>query len=243
MKERSIIIRRTSSYSSPNFSKLISLEDIDWIACAGTMSDTGDTYWVDFFREVMAKYGFKDSDPWKTPLERIIGYISQAESYKKGYYKKALKALIQSKGYEDFLGSDLKEYYDKVNGEIQAYLDGVEKNAEFKDDLVIYEVKPKYDIKSILSTIISRRLYPDKTVILILDDRRDKLKLKLSFRRTDFKKDMSKLAKESLKGLTDMSPGGHIPAAGGALWRIKLAEFKKRVAEVNSSGTIDVTPR
>jgi len=220
------------------FSKIVDITDLDWIACAGTMSDAGDVYWRDFIKQIQSKYGFEGDDPWKTDLEKVVGYMSHTECYKKGYYTKALSALAKSKSPKDFLKSDVKKYFDAVNKEVTSYIQNVKKNAEFKDDLIYYEINPKYNIKTIVSTVLSIRFYPDKTLIVVVNN--DNPKLSISFRRHDGKKDMVKLSKESLKGLTDAVPGGHIPAAGGSVWKEKLGDFKRKVIELNSSGIADI---
>ncbi len=222
----------TAKIAFDYFSKIVDLKDVDWIACAGTMSDAGENYWKDFVRFIQEKYSFFGENPWKTDLPKIISYIDQPECYKTGYYKKSLNALIKAKGPNDFLKSDLKKYYEAVSGEIKELAEESKTKAKVTEDLVFYIIKPKYKIKSILSTILSIYYYPDKTVVLLIDDGTDTLPI--SFRRNDMKKDMVRLAKESLKGLIDRVPGGHFPAAGGFVWRSKLEEFKKRVIEVNS---------
>ncbi|MFC1686028.1 hypothetical protein ACFLZZ_03330 [Nanoarchaeota archaeon] len=211
------------------FSKLVDLTDLDWMAAAGTMSDTASGDWI--VRDVVKKYGFKDKDPWDTPLGKLENYISLSALHKSGDHNTSLKILIESNTYEDVLNSKLKKPYIAVYGEIQKHIKKFKRISEFKDDLVFCSIKPKYKINTPFLTIMSVKYYPNHTLVLITDFPPNKSRI--SFRRNDFKKDTSNIAREAIKGFKQAQGGGHAPASGAIILKKDLEEFKRRVEKLN----------
>jgi len=212
------------------FSELVDIKDLDWMAAAGIMSDTakGD----ELVKDTLKKYKLR-GDPWKTPIGKAENHVSFSALYKPENHLLSLKILIKSKTYKEILDSKLKKFYAAVNNEIQSHLKNFDKVAEFKGDLAFYSIKPKYKINTPLLTMISANLYPSTTLVLITDQPPNKSRI--SFRRNDFKKDTSDIARAAIKGFKQAQAGGHAPASGAIILKKDLEEFKRRVEKLNKS--------
>jgi len=157
--------------------------------------------------------------------------FSQTECYD---YRKVgiiFNTLWKAKNPNDVLKSNLKKYSTIVQKEIDYYMRHAKKLAVFypKKQLIIYEIKPKYNIKSNLSTVLSM-IYPNSTLILASLDKQKK-NYTLSLRRQDQKIKMNELIEKALIGLQG-SGGGHIPAAGGRVARKDFEKFKENVLKL-----------
>lgn len=225
--------KRPSKYSTSEmvynlFSKMLYLEDLDWIAFGGALSDVAAG--SSFTKKIMKKYQFK-GDPWDSPIGLFVKQVAFSALYGPKARIESVAVLSKAKSYRDVLKSNLRTYYESVNEEMQYHIINFEKNAEFIDDIAMYELNPKYPINTPLATIISVKYYPKKTLILFTHLGNGKMSV--SLRRNDFKKSMNKLIKESIKGLFGAHGGGHPAASGARIYEKDLEKLKKRLIKIN----------
>ena len=120
------------------------------------------------------------------------------------------------------------KYKKYVKAEIEYWQSNVRRLAEFypKQDLIFDFIKPKYQIKAAISTIMSYK-YPHKTVIIAQD--MNKGVVHVSARRRDNKVAVNNLLEKATHSLKDASGGGHSTAAGGILKAKDIFAFKENV--------------
>jgi len=130
------------------------------------------------------------------------------------------------------------QQYNIVKQELEHYITSAKQNVETYNDsqLIIYEIKSKYKIKSILSTALSQRLYPNQTLIIVQQVNDE---MTISARRQDCKKNMNKLLKLALGNLKG-NAGGHAPASGASVGIKDYPEFKKRLIEHEQNKEIEI---
>lgn len=214
------------------WSRHVNLSPIAWKACPGIIGDIAYVQWKSFVDEQLKKINGKiTKDPFHNIFGKMAEMFSQTECYD---YRKVgiiFNTLWKAKNPNDVLKSNLKKYSTIVQKEIDYYMRHAKKLAVFypKKQLIIYEIKPKYNIKSNLSTVLSM-IYPNSTLILASLDKQKK-NYTLSLRRQDQKIKMNELIEKALIGLQG-SGGGHIPAAGGRVARKDFEKFKENVLKL-----------
>ncbi|HSU72715.1 MAG TPA: DHH family phosphoesterase [Candidatus Binatia bacterium] len=217
------------------FSRHCDLRDRDWVAVTGCISDISTEPWMDWIRSVFRKYKVKmQKDFFKTDLGKVGIYINDSISYNARYVHDAFDAVIEAHTPQEFLRSPIKKHHHAVETELQRWTKGIEKNGEWHRDLdvVFYHVKPKFRIKSALSTILGLK-YPHWTIIISAPEKKS---MTLSARRGDRKVAVNRLFQVALEGLPNAAGGGHIPAAGGGCRLKDFPLFKSRVIELLRSG-------
>ncbi|MEK6923436.1 MAG: DHH family phosphoesterase, partial [Nanoarchaeota archaeon] len=111
--------------------------------------------------------------------------------------------------------------------EIKYYTSDWRNKAEKYGNLIIYEIAPKNEIISAVSTEISMQI-KDKTVVVL---RTNNNSMKVSYRNQNAKVDCNKLALQLAQEFNGIG-GGHRQAAGGLISENKREEFKKRLREL-----------
>ncbi len=202
------------------FSRHVNLDDLKWLAAIGIYGDMAEKQWKDFIRSAGVS-----SDKIKTAGKLII-YARSADE-KKGPMK-AFREFYSARGIDDVLGSPLSEYAEKIERELSHYIGCREKLAEFYPDkkLMIYEISPRYNIKSELVNRLSREYYPNWTCIVI--QKKGKT-ASIGARNQSGKAAMNELMIEAARGIKGASGGGHVQAAGGNVPAGALEMFKKRI--------------
>ncbi|MBN2112086.1 hypothetical protein JW707_03220, partial [Candidatus Woesearchaeota archaeon] len=127
--------------------------------------------------------------------------------------------------------SELKNFQGQVKYEIDYWLGHVEDFADIRSefDLVFYLIKPRFNIKANLSTLLCLK-YPQKTIIVAQDMGEEMIGI--SGRRRDEKVAVNDLLEKAVENLEGASAGGHIPAAGGKVKRKDLSKFKDNIMEL-----------
>ena len=203
------------------FSDLTDITDLAWLAAIGIWGDYAQSQWPVFLK--------KTAIP-KHILEEIDELIFYSNSIKGiDGLSDAFNILDTAKTPEDILKSTkLQSYKNTVKTELNKYLDTHKKDAQFhnNDTLIIYEITPRHRLKSRLINILSQKHYPKKTIIIL---EHHKNRIDISARRQDSKYSMNEMLKDALVGIPNSQGGGHIPAAGGYLPKVYLAQFKKQV--------------
>jgi single-stranded DNA-specific DHH superfamily exonuclease len=188
-----------------------------WIAAIGIVGDYAFKECADFLKKCSKSFP-------KISFERGAELISAAITMKgtKGA-KYALSVLIDSKKPDDFLSNNqLLKWHTDMESEINRILSDFEKNKEVLPDLklIIYELKSKYNITSIISSVATK-INPG---MIILIRKETENGWKISMRVPEWA-NAADLVKKAVVGIG--IGGGHKRAAGGFVenWD----EFKKRL--------------
>ncbi len=190
-----------------------------WISLIGIIGDYGtkDCEWM--FRE----YAETGEIP-HCELVKAAETIASAITLKglKGC-EKVLKILLKSKRYEDFSkSSELRRWNTVVQKEVRNITDDFEKRKHVfeKEKVILYEIKSRMNITSIIATITAER-YPDY-IVMIRKRSGNMWKVSLRYQRGNIS--VGELAKFASKGIG--SGGGHVKSAGALVndWE----KFRKR---------------
>lgn len=210
-------------------SRQTDINDLDWVASVGIVGDMATPVWLEFFKKVLRKYKlpFK-KDPFKTIIGQVAATLSSAESYSNSNVRKCFEIVYNARHPREVLKSSIAKFRKHIDKELKFWINNF-KNAEHHKELeyVFYLVKPKLNIKSPLSTIISIK-HPGKT-IFIVDVRKGVAHV--SARRQDKKVAVNSLIENAVKGIKGAHGGGHVPAAGATLPAKYLPLFKQRILE------------
>ncbi len=200
------------------FSDITDIKDIAWLAAVGIYGDYAQSQWPDFLK----KTGIS-----KDKLEQIEELIFYSGSIKGiDGLGESFNIIGNAKTTDEILKSKLTEYRDTVITELNKYMDAHKKDAQFHDNLIIYEIAPTHRIKSRLINILSQKYYPTKTIVLIQTEGSTAY---ISARRNDSKLSMNSMLKHALIGIPNSQGGGHIPAAGGYLPKKHIEKFRQQV--------------
>ncbi len=191
---------------------------------------------------VIADYGFEDCKELLEECEKTFpGSLSDKPSpFKLSKVAEMLSALITLRGLKgaklglDLLVKfetlkdigkhrDLRDCHEKVRKEIESIMEDFGKHAEFMSgkNLIIYEIKSKLNITSIIATKITDT-YKNEVIIIRKKSRQG---WKISLRCQSGKTNVGDLAKKASLGIG--SGGGHQKSAGALVkdWE----KFRKRV--------------
>jgi single-stranded DNA-specific DHH superfamily exonuclease len=176
-----------------------------WISVIGVIGDYGmkDCAWL--LRE-QKKY----SDTPISEFFRMSDIISSSITFKglKGA-EKSLGLLVKSANYWDFEKSEeLTEWNRIVQKEVRRIVADFEKNKSQSGKVILYEIKSKMNITSIIATITAEK-YP-KNIVIIRKKSGDHWKI--SLRHQDGSVSVGGLAKFASKGIG--SGGGHVKSSG-----------------------------
>ncbi|MBD3361556.1 hypothetical protein GF358_02060 [Candidatus Woesearchaeota archaeon] len=204
------------------------LSDLDWMAASGAIGDLATAPFKPWLNKVMKKYNINpNKDLFKTKLGKVAILISSAESFDTKNVKLCYDIVYRAKSPQDVLNSRLKVFRKKIDDELQYYIRNIRKFAEIHSelDLIIYEIKSKYNIKSPLCTLLGIK-YPRKTILTVS---KKNGKISISARRGDCNVAVNELLENAVKGIPDSNAGGHVPAAGAVIPKKYYKKFKKRV--------------
>ncbi len=217
-------------------SRVTNLDHLDWICAIGVIGDMAYPAWPEFMQQVYHKYNIK---PQPNPIDTSLGLVTQLISFAEalGEAETCFDLILKSNSIEE--ATKNLEKYMFIKTELEQYITNAKQNVETynNDQLIIYEINSKYKIKSMLSTALSQRLYPNQTLIIVqqIDD-----EMTISARRQDCKKNMNKLLKLALGNLKG-NAGGHAPASGGSVVVKDYLTFKKRLIEHEQDREIEIT--
>lgn len=210
------------------FSRHCDISDLAWLAAIGIYGDVSEAEWREFISETLEKSKIGEGQ-----ISMAGALIVYARSYDEANGPiNAFDALYSANSISDVLKSKLLDYSQKIEEELAYYIEKRHESAQIYPEkkLLIYEIRPKYSIKSELSNRLSRTFYPDWTCVI--------MQLKgetagISARNQSGGVSMNDLMIRATKGIPDSSGGGHIQAAGASFPNIPkwVSEFKKRVLE------------
>ena len=213
-----------------------SFEEYDWIAAIGLIGDGGARLNTEFMDGVLKKYNIskgKCENYTDTHLGYLDLLVGCARMYSGGRgAMKALKILLDSGDMKEFEENSLvlKNWYNKVEKELQSKMRVFERNAKKSGNLLYYHFsKPKYNIGAALSTNACIK-HKDKLVVITMDVNPRIVKIHAKSNTSRF--NTFEILEKIVPGLKSSTFGGHIPASGGSFDSSELKEFQKRLFEL-----------
>lgn len=201
----------------------------DWLAAAASIADVATEPWHEFLDQTFKKYdAAKKDDLFETKLGRVAAIINSALVVDPDRVHECFDTAFQATGPEDVLNSRLAECKEVIDRELEVWLQKFTK-CESYNDLYLFMIEPKYNIKSTLSTVLGLK-YPHRTILVM--DVADGF-VSVSARRGDQKIAVNGLLEKAIKGFDNANAGGHVPAAGARFPEKYLDEFKKRVVDLH----------
>ena len=189
-----------------------------WIPVLGIIDDMPQKYSEKNCEDVFADFNL---EKFQCDLWRVVSDISLTIAYFKGKEKKAYNLLVKAQNPCE-LG--IEKFAEKVKKEYLFWLEKYEKEKEVYGNLVIFSMKPKYAIKSLLINKISSE-NKDNIFVFI----REEEPLSISARCQDKKISCPLLLQEAVKNIPDSQVGGHVAAAGARVPRKYLSQFKQNL--------------
>ena len=212
------------------FSKLINIDDIDYLSCFGLISDASSKQWKDFLNETLKKYNFEvNDDIFKTVFGTGSTNIQLSKRFKDNI-EEVFDVIYNSNKPEDIINSkNLLKYKNKINDEIQYWINKREKS-ERHGNLIIYKIKSEFSIGTTVATVLSFDYFPGKTLVVIREDDNDEF-FTISARDQKINIKVNILLEKAAEGIEDANVGGHEPAAGGRIKKEYYEKFKKNLIE------------
>jgi len=212
-----------SKFAYDLFSKIVDIQDMDWVACIGILGDMSMESWQEFIKETIGKrnvslawlYRFLDL----IAAVEVIDHEKIPELFWEFYNAKNPAEILENK-----FSRHLKEFKDEKDSLVKEFEQKCEKQPEI--ELMLYEMKARHEnIKSYVINEISE-MHPNKTIVLIqyLGKR-----VRFSARRQDSRIAVNDLLTDTIEGIPDSNAGGHVPAAAGSIPTKHLEEFKRNL--------------
>lgn len=202
-----------------------------WIAAMGIIGDYAFENCKDLLKECKKEYPYLIE---KHPLDSKLSVGADMISYSviikgaKGAGE-SLKVLLKSMDYEEFArNKKLQRWKEDMKREFDFIVKDAEKEEYPKIGLIIYNIKTRFNITSLVATHFSEK-YPNKIVIVrkLLKDG-----WKLCLRNQSGRVNLGKVVKKRVRGIG--SGGGHEKAAG--VLTTDWEKFKKRfISSLSSS--------
>ncbi len=206
-------------------SRICDLRDLEWIAGAGLIGDSGFMQWSTYLTALLKRLRILSKKNWfDTELGKVPSTISLALCFNKKYTARCYDELLSAKTWKEFNASTLKKYRSAVEKEIKKHIHQFA-TVKQKDGIYLYEMKPSYRITGTLSTILGHK-HAHKTVIIV-DSSQDPICI--SARRNDSKIATNELLTCAIKNISGARGGGHIPAAGASVPKKHYHKFKEEL--------------
>ena len=220
----------TSKMCFDFFSKIVDLNDLAWVACVGLAGDFSLNAWKSFVDNTL-----KQGNITLSQIKSCTEIVNSVEIIHLKDISELFEMYFNAVHPKDILHSKFEGYKEKVEKELSRLVKEFDQKAEIRNEieLIYFEFKSKYSIKSYLINHLSSRLSKNRTIVLVEDVRNGVLTL--SARRQDYKIKMNDLLEQSVKGLKGGIAGGHVPAAGGKIRKIDLAKFKDNLIRILST--------
>lgn len=220
------IYQSTSYLAYKICSKIYDLSQYLWVAGVGMVADYDLTHSKDLVDEAESRYG----PAWKQDFSMLSFMIEAARAMKAMTCEEIVNTLGRYDDYRDFLSSrdaqKMSDAYKELQSEILATFSDAEVNSEIRGGLVLYGIKSRHGISSIISTKLSEK-HKNK-IVVVYEKTGSRVKLSA---RTQSGTDISKLLKKAARGLK-ASAGGHEAAAGATLNADDWEKFKEHLVKL-----------
>src|SRR3989338_1288181 len=198
-----------------------------WITGIGMTGDYDLKDSQDLVKEVCKKYNV-DKDLYKTEFGRLVDIISLANSSEIIKSENIVNIIVKAGSMEDVMKNEsLINAYKIVQTEI-AFLDSdIQASTEMHKNLVLYELKTKYNLRAFVSTKLSE-MHHEKIVVV---NQKKGSKVKLSGRNQLGVFNVAKVLQDSAASLK-AGAGGHNNAAGGSVDVRDWDAYKLNLVEI-----------
>ncbi len=211
--------------------RVAKIDDLDWVSCFGLIGDVGYAYWKEFVDGALKKYHYEPmKDGPATEFGKITKLVTAAKCYHPEKILECFDIVYNAKKPDDVIYSSLKKYKAAINDEMQYWLNQRDQ-AEVYGDLIILEIRPKYQIFSPFTTVVSMEYYPKAATVVVISDTGGKM-INVSARRQDGKLPVNELLKETTVIIGKGNGGGHPIAAGGQIPREAKKAFKEALIKL-----------
>jgi len=197
-----------------------------FLSLIGVIADAGNLYKENntFIKKSLKKFGLtleQFQENYSHVLSDTLVYFEKSPQKAYNLFSKLTKLENISK---------FKRYANIVEKEIQRTVEKARKNSEKINGVNIYQINPKYKIKGIVASIISRE-NKSKPHIFISKKGRNKNLLGISARHDSNSANLPKLLEAATKNLKDSASGGHLRASGGQIRTQDLEQFKQNIKD------------
>lgn len=207
------------------FFPLVDIKDTDWIMAVGTIADAAYKQWKFAIDGVFERHRIAcTEDIYESELSKVSKVITSTIIVEPRDIPLLFETVYAANGYKDVLESPLAKHQQVFEKEISDWLDHASERAEVyaEQKLVVYYISPKYNVKSVLSTLLSVKKFIGWTVCVAEELKGEEL-ISLSIRNQVGTVDCIDLVRHCIKDLDGASGGGHVPAVGG---RVKKKDYK-----------------
>ncbi len=207
--------------------EMMDFSDFLWIAVIGMIADYNLKDSMDIVEEAERKYSVKLKESLFARMADMIADTRATRAMTCEEILELIEKIEDPKDFEKIQGSEkMIEAYQKIENETTALLDEAEAVSEKTGNLILYEIKSEYNLRSELSRKLSEK-HPNKLVIVY---EKSSSKVKLSGRNQDII-DVGKILQKASEGM-NAAAGGHENAAGATLQLSDWEEFKQRLAKL-----------
>ncbi|MBI2578588.1 MAG: DHH family phosphoesterase [Candidatus Aenigmarchaeota archaeon] len=220
------IYQSTSYLAYKICSRVHDISQYLWVAAIGMVADYDLSHSKELVDEVKNRYGHDAMGDFSM----ISFMIESSRATKKMTCEEIVNVLARHEDYKEFLESKdaekMTEAYRELQSEIDMTFADAEVNSEILGRLVLYGIKSRYNISSIISTKLAEK---HKNKIIVVYEKSG-AKAKMSAR-THSGMDVAKLLQKAARGLK-ASAGGHEAAAGATLNTSDWEKFKEHLAKL-----------
>ncbi len=207
-------------------SKLANMKKHLWIALIGMIGDYNLDDSKDVVDEARKAYSIKDMKDSK--LSRISDMITATRATRDLTCDEIIKVMEKAESYEDlYKNRKIMEAYEKVENEMLSIMLDTENNSEIIGNLVLYNFKSKYNLRSSVSTKLSEKHV--RSLVIVYEKVGSKIKLSARNQGKNF--NVSKVLQKASRGL-DASAGGHDVAAGATINEKDWERFKENLVSL-----------
>ncbi|MBI5332332.1 MAG: DHH family phosphoesterase [Candidatus Aenigmarchaeota archaeon] len=197
------IYQSTSYVVHKILGELENTEELDWIAALGAIADYDLSSSQDLVKKIQKRYDIGK-------LHKIVAILASLKATRTMTCEKTVDALMAIKEPENILETEeFIRSYQEIENEKQGVMINTQSDTKVNCNIVLYEIKSKYNIRSEISTRLAEK-YKDKIVIVY-----EKIgkKINASVRCQTRKFNVDSALKKASANL-NASAGGH-EAAGG----------------------------
>jgi len=231
----------TSYLAYKIYKSITGLKDICWIAGTGVLGDNGVKNCVDIFEEIKNSFhklvdevDLENMALFENSLLGELAKIVDSAKIVKGKEgAEFVSKVLLKKNHNEILNGrkeskTLLKWYDSTRKEFERLIGDFKKNKKFVGkNIIFYEIKSKYKVKSSIGIRLTKFL--DKE-ILVIGQNNGKY-LDLSFRKgKEVKIDLGNFTKEMIKNVPESFGGGHTEAAAARLPKRHLKRFIKNLS-------------
>lgn len=204
------------------------VSDIDWIAAVGSIGDIATGPWKRWLSSVFKKYKLKlKKELFDTKFGEIAKIISSAETVSPKNVKECYNTLYSAKSCKHVIKSRLSRFKKRIDKELNYYIKNIRKLASV-NGIIYYEIKPKYNVKSPLSTILGLKYY-NKTVFVV-DITKNPVRISARSQKKSVK--VNEALIKSIKGIKGAYGGGHEVSSAAIIPKKDYKKFKTRLFNI-----------